>query len=1113
MKLRFLFLLIFVCFCDVLFGQDSSNAVLVGRWGGGPCYAVAVSGNYVYFGSGGYLEIFDVSNPSNPVRLGRVVTPGIVIEIAISGSYAYVADGWEGGLRVIDVSNPTNPQEVGFYVTPGWVGGVAVSGSYAYVAAGGSGLRIIDISNPTNPREVGFYDTPGWDVRVAISGSYAYVVDREGLRIIDVNNPTNPIEVGFYDTPGSAEGVTVSGSYAYVADGDIGLRIIDISNPTNPREVGFYDTPGYAYGVAVSGSYAYVADAVGLRIIDISNPTNPIEVGFYDTPGYAVRVALSGSYAYVADWWEGLRIIDISNPTNPIEVGFYVTPGSARGVSISGSYAYVADDWAGLRIIDISNPTNPSEVGFYNTPGYAYGVAVSGSYAYVADEDKGLRIIDISNPTNPREVGFYDTPGYAYGVAVSGSYAYVADWEGGLSIIQVKLPSISLSRFDIDFGDVYVGEFKLDSVLVKNVGLDTLYINSAVIADSSFAILDSLPMGVLGGDSVYLRFSYRAFERGVRVDTCYLSNNSRNMPIVKISLKGRGGRRPYILSLFDTLDFGLVTDSFSVSSVKFYNVGDFDTVKVLSIRVDPPFYALDTLRYIAPGDSFNFRVKFAPSENGIYFGRMVILSDALNDSLVIGLRGAYLIKITEYNDVQSGIVKFIYRLNIEGTLDFTGFMYSIDGGLNWKQSSNFSGNLNRITGDVLDTIYWDSSKDLPNFESSDVRVKFILSFGGFVYDYTISGVGVDNLGPRFGGVKRYSFYGFKGVSLYWDRALDISEPLRYEVCVDSLCFETVVDSIFIKGLKTSGTYNFALKVYDRFGNFSSSSYSLKMPGLGDYNFDGAIDAYDVGFFVKSWSFSDFVFCDFYPYEGKIPYVLVLGDSLLNVDDLHVFVSMWDYSHISGLPKISFSDDFDDLKVLEVGDEFVFKPEYRGSFISYGFEVRGFGVSIDTFYVLRDGLSLVYFRDDVLWFDYSKFGGVEEFGGELFKVRFRGFDSGDSVLIRFRGFGFKDGEIKELVKSFYVLKHISLPRDYALYQNYPNPFNPMTTIRFDLPKDDRVRIVVYDILGREVKVLLDEEMKAGRHSVRFDASGLSSGVYFYKMRAGSFVDVKKMVIVK
>lgn len=90
---------------------------------------------------------------------------------------------------------------------------------------------------------------------------------------------------------------------------------------------------------------------------------------------------------------------------------------------------------------------------------------------------------------------------------------------------------------------------------------------------------------------------------------------------------------------------------------------------------------------------------------------------------------------------------------------------------------------------------------------------------------------------------------------------------------------------------------------------------------------------------------------------------------------------------------------------------------------------------------------------------------------------------------------------------------NVPEKIVLYQNYPNPFNPMTVIRFSLPRRENVTLEVFDVLGRDVAMLVNEQMDAGEHSVVFDASGLTGGVYFYRLQAGKFVSLKKMVLIR
>lgn len=103
----------------------------------------------------------------------------------------------------------------------------------------------------------------------------------------------------------------------------------------------------------------------------------------------------------------------------------------------------------------------------------------------------------------------------------------------------------------------------------------------------------------------------------------------------------------------------------------------------------------------------------------------------------------------------------------------------------------------------------------------------------------------------------------------------------------------------------------------------------------------------------------------------------------------------------------------------------------------------------------------------------------------------------------------DGSFRYSTEIDVVAKLIS----FSLEQNFPNPFNPSTTIRFALPGNRFVTVKIYDVLGNEIAVLLHEERPAGLHSVEFDASGLSSGTYFYKLQAGGNIFTRKMLLIR
>jgi len=95
----------------------------------------------------------------------------------------------------------------------------------------------------------------------------------------------------------------------------------------------------------------------------------------------------------------------------------------------------------------------------------------------------------------------------------------------------------------------------------------------------------------------------------------------------------------------------------------------------------------------------------------------------------------------------------------------------------------------------------------------------------------------------------------------------------------------------------------------------------------------------------------------------------------------------------------------------------------------------------------------------------------------------------------------------------VDESVGQPRNFLLRSNYPNPFNPITTIEFNLPQRTFVTLKIYNTLGKEIATLVSQELTAGIHHARWEANGMSSGVYYYRITAGNFSDTKKLTVIK
>lgn len=443
---------------------DSLNVRFVGNWPFGRlARGVATDSNrdLMFLGSSGGVYILDITDPQLPVKISEQIhTRGIVEDLCYmeSSQRLYIADG-QAGLEIWDISNPGSPNKLGFCDTPNYAHGIYVQDIFTFVADFRS-LRIIDVSTPTNPREIGYCDITGYPLNVYVLGSYAYIATAfyGGLVIVDISSPTNPQVVGSFGTTETFHDVYVSGTYAYVSnpgeEDSVSLLVIDISDPTNPFEVSRLMLGEGIYGdceLSICDSFAYFSQEP-FQIINIADPYNPYMVGVCSESGNSVHI--SGNHAYVASY-PGL-IIDISIPSDPHVVGCYDIPYSVNDVHVSVPYAYLVDSHKGLYIIDITSPTNPFEVGKCQINGSAESIFKIGDNAYIpykisSYDSMHLAVIDVTDPSNPQHIGNcqadYPNRGGAHGIYVLGQYAYITIrnyWtggQGGLWIVDVSDPS------------------------------------------------------------------------------------------------------------------------------------------------------------------------------------------------------------------------------------------------------------------------------------------------------------------------------------------------------------------------------------------------------------------------------------------------------------------------------------------------------------------------------------------------------------------------------------------------------------------------------------------------------------------------------------------------
>ncbi len=272
--------------------------------------------------------------------------PGPAQLIAAHDGRAYVSAG--NTLNIFDVSDPASPLRLGTYEFPNRIFGFRVIDSLVYVAAGVFGLGILDVSDAGAVRLLGSFTTPGQAKSVDVSGTTALVADHlEGIVVVDISNPARPAEVGSVFLEGFATDVLISGSLAYAMDRPTGLYVLDLSNPNAVELVTSSQSTNAVFPFQAQlalvrpedGPPLLVVVAGGLlQLYDISEPTEPVKLPPYAPPSGVLRASFRGSLAYMTARG-GLVVVDLSTPTSPRIVSRHRT--RSFDVAVDGSLVFL----------------------------------------------------------------------------------------------------------------------------------------------------------------------------------------------------------------------------------------------------------------------------------------------------------------------------------------------------------------------------------------------------------------------------------------------------------------------------------------------------------------------------------------------------------------------------------------------------------------------------------------------------------------------------------------------------------------------------------------------------------------------------------------------------
>jgi len=826
-----------------------------------------------------------------------------------------------------------------------------------------------------------------------------------------------------------------------------------------------------AEGSKIAGNYAYLSDPNGgLRILDISDPTSPSLVGQVTGLGQVYDVAISGNYAYLASRARGLDIVDISNPAAPFPAGNYdVEQVDVTGVDVQGNYVYICgeDNYYHyfLKILNISNPTSPSLVGNFRDLPDHWDLDVEGNYAYITAWEFGLQIVNISNPSAPTLAGGYDTPGDAWDITIHDNHAYIADGGGGLQIVNVSNPAAPF--------------------LAGNFGTpgDAL----AVDVDGHYACVSS----VVGNFQV-INIADPSNPRLAGSST--ISGYSHNM-VMDGSLVLSGMK---VFRLLPAIDFpgGQTVDTVDMI--------DREIRVLVSEGPDPA----QGMFFYRPGGATAY--ESAPMQVS---GGDTLLFNISADLLTI--RG-----FEYYLTINRNILSTSIGL-ADNPYTFVTRMLNSQA----QRPTSIPAGQYRITGlpvDILDipgansvTEVFDDDIDLPY--KTHWRLGDYQSEVDSIIEYPESSPVRPGQGYWLS-LREERTYGAGGLSVYPDRTIEgiayyaiplgsgwnqMANPFPFDISWDEIRFEdngTVVDGHPADVIEDVAYW------YD---------------GTG-YTAVDIIPAWE-GVFVRTVKSGVIALVRYHEVESlKTPSkeAIPQAEKCPPVWQIHLRLEssgLIDQGNFVGVYHDALDEpdrhDYSEPPPPPGGPCLAFripgeddsKHLYRTDFRSPLKEPAAWDIVLspapDRILTLDNINDLP--ADRQAWLILSD-------NSEIMLKDNDGIVLPDDVVSARLYVGAEEQlrEYESLIK----------PDRFILKQNHPNPFNAVTNIEFSLPAREPVRLDIVNIRGQTITTLIDHELPPGHHQASWNGRDrndqpVASGVYFCRIRAGDFVDSRKMMMVK
>lgn len=282
--------------------------------------------------------------------------------------------------------------------------------------------------------------------------------------------------------------------------------------------------------------------------------------------------------------------------------------------------------------------------------------------------------------------------------------------------------------------------------------------------------------------------------------------------------------------------------------------------------------------------------------------------------------------------------------------------------------------------------------------------------------------------------------------------------------------------------------------------------------LADYDSSGAIEVGDLSRFVSEWDQGN-TYLELGPFVGNVPHLSVQPDGQYNIEDIMGFIMEGNWSLTNSNTALVEWDTFGESILLEGRDDSLF-ISIPSTALAYEVQIKYDPQAIS--FTLPQDLSDIQLSHDAKERGLLTLMAAGSDNESIsIPAAFRSSKHHEEILVSFRAMGSDNDVVTQITKQA-VIEYI--PREFALHQNYPNPFNPNTTIVFEVPESSHIRLDLYDLLGRHVRTLVNEEMPIGLKTIVWDSLDergipVAAGIYFYKMEAGTFSKTMKMILLK